>query len=358
MSSFSRLTAIAIALGVTATALPCIAKDKEAPSPAPKSDGVQPKPESPDKPDGSENPPATGPSATDRETARNLMDHGQHKYDAGNYVEALKSFQAADELVGVTSTGLAVGRTLEKLGRLVEARDKLLKVSRIPAVPDEPPVLTLARNDALQLQDQIADRIPTVTFEIKGVEDPNQVSINVGSYTVPSSAVTLPQRVDPGQQDVTASCPGYGDVTVSVVMSEGEVRSVVLEFKVGVGTPPPPSEGISPLVWAGFGTAGAGLLLGTITGAVSLSMAADVEEQCLAHSGNENSCPSGVKGDADTSLALAHVSTISFILAGAGVAVGVTGLLLGGGDEADKPTTAFTIEPVIGLGSLGVRGTF
>src|SRR5690606_34610716 len=117
------------------------------------------------------------PSAADVETARNLMDVGRVKYDDGDYAGALESFQGADALVGVTSTGLWVGKALLKLGRLIEARDKLYQVSQIPPAPEENDVLREARSEASELQRALADRIPVMTLVIDGLAEGAQASV-------------------------------------------------------------------------------------------------------------------------------------------------------------------------------------
>src|SRR5262249_49902102 len=59
---------------------------------------------------------AQQPSASDRETARALMAEGRERRDAGDLAAALKSFQTADSIMHVPTTGLEVARTLDKMG--------------------------------------------------------------------------------------------------------------------------------------------------------------------------------------------------------------------------------------------------
>ncbi len=314
-------------------------------------------------------PPAPAATAADRETARNLMDRGDKQFKEGKYQEALKSYQAADKIVAVTSTGYGVGKSLEKLGRLIEARDKLLDVMHIPKAADEPPMLAEARADAEKLQREIATRIPIVTFNVRGASNLAEVTIQLGDRTITSDALTLPQRVDPGQLLVRASCPGDNDVTLTVLLDEGEERTIEINFADDADGPPPSSPtqtSTSSLVYVGFGTAGAGLLVGAITGGVSLRLAGEIDDGCSGPAGEQH-CQAADADSAGTALALAHVSTISFALAGAGVTLGVIGLFLGGEEDAPKngdpalasaAPAAITIQPVFGLGSVGLRGTF
>jgi hypothetical protein len=106
-------------------------------------------------------------------------------------------------------------------------------------------------------------------------------------------------------------------------------------------------------VFVGFGVAGAGVIAGGITGLLAMSKSSDVEDQC-----NGDVCPLSAEEDNDSATTLAHVSTISFAVAGAGAAVGVLGLLLSGSSDEPAASAGLTLEPIVGPTSLGVRGRF
>src|SRR5271169_6333782 len=72
------------------------------------------------------------PSAADRETARTLMQQGRELRAKGDLKEALKRFQAADEIMHVPSTGLEVAKSQVAIGELVEARDTIAAIRRVP----------------------------------------------------------------------------------------------------------------------------------------------------------------------------------------------------------------------------------
>ena len=106
-------------------------------------------------------------------------------------------------------------------------------------------------------------------------------------------------------------------------------------------TPPTPTPvpgdatsegGLSPLVWVGFGVGGAGLVLGAITGGVSISQTNTLKDSCGT---NVTSCTVNAD-DYSTANTLANVSNVSFAVAGVGAVVGVIGLLMSGGEE--QPT--------------------
>ena len=323
---------------------------------------------------GATSPTLAAPTAADVETARNLMDVGRAKYDEGDYAGALESFQGADALVGVTSTGLWVGKALMKLGRLIEARDKLYQVSQIPALPDESDVLREARSEADGLQHEVADRIPEITVALEGLHEGAQPTIVIDGDVVEQRTLRLPRKVDPGDHVARATARGYHDVEVPFSVRESDRQTVTLTFTPNgdpFEDPTPKGEpgGISPLVWAGVGIAGAGVIVGAITGGLSLADAADAKNLCGA--GTTGTCqpPEGAdpelwrtagKDAKSRSLTLAHVSTASFVVAGVGAALMITGFIVGpeaaSGAESEPDTVSVT--PLLGPGFIGASGTF
>jgi hypothetical protein len=114
---------------------------------------------------------------------------------------------------------------------------------------------------------------------------------------------------------------------------EAEARVAKLAEEPPPAPPAPPAtaepgffERVPTLAWVGFGIGAGGLLLGTITGAVSIGQAKDIATECP-----NDQCPAALEGDIDGMLALAHVSTVSFVLAAAGISVGVIAVATSGG---------------------------
>ena len=72
------------------------------------------------------------PTAADRETARSLMQEARDLRDKGHVQDALKRFKAADDIMHVPTTGLEVARTQASMGMLVEARDTVANIRKLP----------------------------------------------------------------------------------------------------------------------------------------------------------------------------------------------------------------------------------
>ena len=101
--------------------------------------------------------------------------------------------------------------------------------------------------------------------------------------------------------------------------------------------------------------AGAGAIVGSITGALAMSKYGAVAPQC-----RDNQCPPETHGDIDAGRTMGTVSTISFIVAGVGAAAGVVGLFfpLEAGDEPATDTEASAAEIGLGPGFVTFRGRF
>jgi len=104
-----------------------------------------------------------------------------------------------------------------------------------------------------------------------------------------------------------------------------------------------PDDIYRPMVLGGFVTAGAGLLVGTVFGAMSLARASSAREQCV-----ESRCPPQARDDIDASKTLGLVSDAGFLVLIAGAAVGAYGLF----------AQSREVKPVAGVGSIGVEGSF
>jgi hypothetical protein len=320
-------------------------------------------------------PAAEEPSAADKETARSLMDQGVEREEAKDYAAALKSFQGAHSLVNLPMTGLAVARAQTGLGLLLEALEMATQVKHMPVRPNETPAFAKARADADALLQRLSSRIPSIQVVVEGTTE--KIEISIDGNVLPPAAATLPRKVNPGKHVVVATAPGFEPSSQEVMVPEGKVFPVAITLQpittarspnngnggagngdgAGGGDKPPSSGGLSPLVFVGFGVGAAGLIAGTITGAISLSQTSSIKDRCNA----TGACPGDAAEDIKGANTLANVSNISFALGAAGVAVGVVGIFLSRSSGDPKPaaaTTSLRITPVVGPLSVGVVGVF
>ena len=310
--------------------------------------------------------PASAQSAADKETARSLMDQGNDLRDHKDYKGALARFQAANQIMHVPTTALEVARTQVLLGLLVEARDTLAQIMTSVPAPREPVQFREARAQAQTLDASLEARVPTVTVTVSGAAEGATVSLSVDGVAVPAAVIGLPRRLDPGHHVMVATT-STSEGRAEVDLQEGEKKDVAIvlatiakptaapeKSEEEEAPPPPPPEAhrsyALPIVF--FSIGGAGLIAGGVTGALMLSQQSNLSNSCPNHV-----CPPSQYGNLDTANMLATISTVTFIVGGVGVAAGIIALIAGK-PSAPAPATQGSIEPWIGLGSAGVRGTF
>jgi hypothetical protein len=178
------------------------------------------------------------PSSADKETARNLMKEGDAKFASKDYAGALKAYEAAHAIMQVPSTGLPLAKAQLERGLLVEARDTLLQVTRHPKEASEPAAYAKAREEATELSQKIAPRIPSVTIAVEGAPSGDAVEVRVDGAVVPPAALSAPRKVNPGSHTITASASGFKTATANVSLKEGETEKVTLKLVPGAGAAP------------------------------------------------------------------------------------------------------------------------
>ena len=312
------------------------------------------------------------PSAAQRETARRLMDEGKDRARAGEKERAVEAYQKAHELMKVPSTGIALAKAQLAVGHLVEARDVALEVARMPRETGEPAIFEKSRKEAKELEASLKPRIPTLRILVKGGP---ATRVTVDDVEVAPLLLGEPVALNPGKHVVVARNADNAEKRSDVELAERDAKETELTLLVPspavVSAPGPSKPATSPrpsdrertssrttpanvLVFGGFGLAVAGLAVGGITGAITLSKAGTVKTQC------ENGiCDPAAKADLDSAGSLATISTIGFAAAGAGLVCGVVGLLLPRtSTETALHSTERRAAVWIGPGSMGVRGSF
>ena len=309
------------------------------------------------------------PSAADLESARSLFKQGKDLRAKGDLEAALEKFKAAHTYGQTPITGLELGRTQFQLKHYIDAREVLLSVGRMKLAPDETDNSAKARAEAKELAAQIQPLVAGIEVHVGNAPS---TKVTVDGADVPVLSGVVDRAVDPGTHRVVARIEGGEESTADVVLGDGEHETLELMPKAPVVTappvvaapprlvakPPPPKGTLSPLVYVGFGLAGAGAIVGGITGAFALSDAGSANDLCGAH--GKRACATSAAASAAEAKrtegeTVATVSTISFIVAGVGAAVGITGLIL----PRSKPkSTSASIAPVLGLGYAGLGGRF
>ncbi len=316
------------------------------------------------------------PTSADRETARTLMQQGRELTAKGDLKEALKRFQGANEIMHVPTTALEVAKTLVALGQLVEARDFIAAIRQTATRDNEPVPFKQARAKADDLDASLNGRIPSLVISIKGAPDGSQPTVTVDGTAIPAGVIGLPRNVDPGHHVVVAKVATkdvQGEGKQELDVREGEQKPVEVALTVTAvpqapeappaaapepESPPPSTTSHSPTVvtWIGIGLAGAGAIVGTVTGIMSMSKKSALQSECPNHI-----CGPAQNSDYSAANTDATISTIGFIAAGVGAGVAAVTLIVGHDEPAPPatpPETGLVVRPWLGLGAGGVSGTF
>jgi hypothetical protein len=318
-------------------------------------------------------PASAEPSAAEKETARALMGEGRDRRKANDHPGALEAFLGAHRIMGVPTTGLEVGREQIALGQLVEARDTLLSVLRIAPQSNEPKAFVEARAEAERLALDLAPRIPSLRFRFAH-PIPASATVTIDAVTISHAALQTPFKVNPGEHLIVVR-QGPWSREEKVRVAEGETREVAFGNPAHVEPPAvastaargpiattPPVVGAaserrtSPLVYAGFGLAGAGIVVGSVTGALSWSRVRSTRDRC-----DGNLCGPETYGDLDAARGLGNVSTIAFAAAGVFAVVGIIGLATSGAPSAEPASARSNVRSTdvffTGTG-FALRGSF
>ena len=265
------------------------------------------------------------PSKDEKEAAHRYMDEGKERTKSGDLAHALEAYRKAHDIMHVPTTGLALAKTHLAMGHLVEARDIAIQVQRIPKEANEPAPFEPARARCKEMEAQVGPRIPTL--QIRGATKAIVDDVDVGR------ADAVP--VNPGKHVVVLRGE-MGEKRIELEIAEKETKEVAIEAPVikkpDVEPPPPPVRVVAhdertplatELLYGGYGLAAAGLVGAGITGVLALGKSGNVKDQCA-----NGICDPSVRSDLDGARTLATVSTVGFIVLGAGLVAGTIGLLM------------------------------
>ncbi len=299
------------------------------------------------------------PSATEKETARGLMEAGRALRENQDLNGALARFSAADSIMGVPTTGFELARSQVDLGRLIEARGTLRRVLALPRTEREPLPFEQARQKAEELDAELELRIASLRFVVSGVASGTTVRLTVDGQPVPTAELQRPFRVDPGRHQIEAKSAS-ATVERELEISEREVLDVRLDlrgapraaaepFKPEAGAAP--SRSLRKVTYVAGGVGAAGIVVGGVSGALALTSKHSATQGCKAQQ-----CPPSTWADLDRASTLATVSTVSFVVAAVGVAIGLGSLIY---DRKPSPARVqANFSAAKGVGSFSLTGRF
>jgi hypothetical protein len=240
--------------------------------------------------------------------------------------ESLRLDPRAITLINLASCEEKTGRWAAALGHWADARGRAQAESA-----------SLIEEEAGKRARDLEKKIPRLTIVLgSGAPSGTEVARDGVALGAVSLGVAMP--VDPGPHSVVARAPGHASGTKTITLAEGESGRIEVapgeviaraattargDAASGGGQTSGSSGGTSPLVWIGFGTAIAGVTIGSISGLLALERGSNAKEACP-----ENRCADPADLDrVDGGRTLGWISTISFAVAGAGALVGIYGLV-------------------------------
>jgi hypothetical protein len=304
-----------------------------------------------------------------RTSARQLGYSGVEAYQAGDYASASSKLERAYRVLQAPSLGLWSARALLKLGKLVEAQERYMKVGRLPIGGGDADVQRQAQADAAAELQQLSPRVPYVILQIEGAA-PADVTITIDGVAVASDLLGEPRPVNPGRHGILG-LRGSERQALSVELREAEQKPVILRFAGAEGATPAPkaaprdsalvaspvpaadrSPGSTQRIagWVTLGVGGAGLVLGGVTGLMAMGKEGDLKDnpRCA-----NNECGPSQQDAVDSYNALRSVSTVGFIAGGVLTATGVVLVLT----SPSRPASA-SAALWLGPSSAGFKGAF
>jgi hypothetical protein len=285
-------------------------------------------------------------TAADLDNARELFRQARGLREEGKLAEALEKFRAANAYAATPIIAYELAKTYAQAGQPIEAREAYLSIARIKVDPAESDRSKECRKEAPDLAEQLRTKAASLTIRVQAPAGTTPV-VKVDGLAMPAEALGQPRRVNPGTHEVTAKLEGGQEQKKTATLAEGALGELSFDLApavVAVAVPvqiekPKAGFRMHPMSWVGFGVGATGLIFGTVGGAVALGKRSTVTTLC----GPDTVCPASseanVKSALSTGRTWAAISTLSFIVAGLGIGVGVAGFFLPKGDE-EKPTEA------------------
>jgi hypothetical protein len=306
-------------------------------------------------------PTAASASAYDR-----FIDDGLQAYDAGRVAEARTAFRRAHELNPTARTLRTIGMCSFNLGDYADAVWNLERAraeTRTPLTDEQ-------QKHVLDLIAKSNQHIGRFRVHL----DPPEASLLVDGRA-PLLLDQTELLSEAGSHDIEARAPGYQTAHATLNVDGGDRTTLVLKLtldasgsavaRAGETLPAPlPSnqEGRAPADTTGDGRSLQSTLgyVSLVTGVASLVGFGVVSGLAIADKGTlDDHCPNGTcgkayQGSVDRYDALRTASTITLIAGGVFTVVG--GALLLTRSSEHEHTSQVKLEPMLGPGSVGLRG--
>jgi tetratricopeptide (TPR) repeat protein len=304
---------------------------------------------------------AADPAAAALEArAQALYQDGREHFRAGRFEAARAAFLASLERYDSPNTRMYLGRALDRLGRVAEAFVMLDRAARDAADRARvEPRYDATRAAARAEADALRAGLAWLRVQVEPAPDDLTLALNDGPAQRRAAGVELP--LAPGEVRVLARAEGYADAAATVVLAAGESREIALTLRpaatprsreadagvaatdAGAASPALTRQGPVRTAGAVLGATGllsvaTGLAFGLVAWDQYQTVRNDDSQRELAAEGIRN------RDAANSLLAAGGVLT----LAGAV-------MFFFAPQRAER---ALNVRPALGLGAVGVAGSF
>jgi hypothetical protein len=267
----------------------------------------------------------TGPSfAGDPAAAREQLKLGYTLAQEGKCGEAVPHLAESLRLDPRAITLINLADCEEKTGKLTSAMTHWVDARTRAQVENNGPIQEEAERRAKELD----PRLPRLKI-VLATTAPENATVERDGIVLGAPSLGIPLPLDPGVHTIVVRAPGRREGAASVTIAEGETKQV--EVDVAPGAAPPGARSaagdakgspVNVLAIAGLGGAAVALGVGLVTGVVALGAGKDAETACP-----DLRCSQAALDDVESGRTVGTISTIAFVVAGIGAAIGVYGLV-------------------------------
>lgn len=315
-----------------------------------------------------------------RAAARDLGYQGVKAYQNADYSTAVDRLSRAYQVLKVPSLGLWLGRSLAQQGKLVEASELFLEVSRLSISGGDEAVQKRAQDDASKERVALQRRIAKLGVTVTG-PDSAAAKVTVDDREVPAALLGVQSPTNPGSHVVVARSSNGTTARREVVLAEGGAQTVSLQLSAtkptsglsssepaakttpvaqpgatpatpdtppegSVPLPPPPTTEVKRPVpkWVGYSAlalGGLGIAAGSILG---LKAQSDRHAPPLSQGCTGNKCSPSVGSALGDYNQLRGLSTVGFGVGAVGLVAGVVLLWVLPDVKVRERPVAFSVQ--------------
>ena len=282
---------------------------------------------------------------------------GRDAVEQGNYQAACPTFAESYRLDAKVGTLLNLADCEEHVGQLAEALQHWQQALQLAIATNDRRI-----DEARARLAGLESRVPRLTIRL-APNVPASATITRDGVSLGRPSLGVPLSLNPGDHVVEVRAAGHEPRRYAVAVAEGETK----ELNVSAGralsggpvrpnapaTPAdrePPAAPDNTLAYVLGGIGVAGVVVGSVTGAMLMSKNRTIDEQCNA----SNECsPAGLEA-VDQAKGLLPISNVAWIVGVVGLGAGTVLLVTSGSPTPPRESTGALVRPRgIGLHVVG-----